>query len=106
MQQKKRVKNFSHNFIRNMIKKYPLLNNFLQIVKLTKKIHKFSPQENWWIMNSKKTIYSWTDKKSIPTFFAIATIPLPKIKKILPAAPFMLFTRHHFRDYYALQYKY
>ena len=40
-------------------------------------------------------------------FFAIATIPnYPKLKKNLPAAPFMLFTRHHFRDYYALQYKY
>ena len=40
-------------------------------------------------------------------FFAIATIPnYPKLKKNLPAAPFMLYKRYHFQDYYALQYKY
>ena len=33
-------------------------------------------------------------------FLPLSPYHYPKLKKNLPAAPFMLFTRHHFRDYY------
>ena len=39
-------------------------------------------------------------------FLPLSPFHYPKLKKNLPAAPFMLYKRHHFEDYYALQYKY
>ena len=73
----KRVK----NFITNMIKEYSLLNNFSKESNpLISQIHPLKNNDGKWIPRN-NILLDWPIFN--PNYFAIATIPLPKVLKII-----------------------